>query len=308
MLRRSRELLLEWGHFSRAYESRTGMKKVLSWTEVGHAWLRVMFILCAPILGTLFLAYVPYPTLTFQATFDTKITQIIFCSLLVMLSYLSFPVIVNHELASIPIGLHNFSCGLFATCIITTVSFMVHFIATHIFGCDVLVPMMGCIVAVISGIAAEFFVSIKFIPTLDPRFGKKVKLAIAHYIHFPRSMRFDGLKKRAVRRNVNVLFLIQVLCAVYVILASVFVNVGTTGQAMIVPLFYFVRVACETYARTLPQHSTCTLLSQRRTSTERLIVPVFGSDAIPLITFFIVAFHETCLAVRFVFQSLSRIE
>ena len=106
-------------------------------------------------------------------------------------------------------------------------------------------------------------------------------------------MRFDGLKKRAVRRNVNVLFLIQVLCAVYVILASVFVNVGTTGQAMIVPLFYFVRVACETYARTLPQHSTCTLLSQRRTSTERLIVPVFGSDAIPLITFFIVAFHET---------------
>ena len=69
MLKRSRDLLLEWGHFSRNYERRTGMKKQMTVTEVGQAWLRAMCLLFAPILGILLLCYAPYPTISLTQHF-----------------------------------------------------------------------------------------------------------------------------------------------------------------------------------------------------------------------------------------------
>ena len=314
MLKRTRELNLEWGHFSSKYESRTGMKKSFSYTEIGYAWLRIVSLLLVPTIGILFLSFVPFPEITHHANFDTSLVHVIFCAGMVLVSFSTFPIIVNHELAEIPFGWHNVSMIIFLTCTVLFLSSILYLFVTSIFEVGVFVPWFCFFVGCLSSVLVEYLVSIKFIPAKDFRTQQNVKLTIAHYIHFPYKLRFDGLKKRAVRRNLNVLFLVQASCAVYVFLALLFIRVSPIVQACIIPFYFLTRVGFEKiagmsllscYKRENTSHSlslslSLPLLQRTHThthNTERQILPVLGSDAIPLVTFFILTFHETCLVV-----------
>jgi len=275
---RTRDILLRWGSFSKNYMKRAELLcddyrnegKRTSWVLP-----TIVLVIAAPMISVLlFVVRLEGDGVDPSRDKDALSSSSVWVGIGQGILCSSLNSVMNLTFAKIPLGVHSV-LSIFAA---STVCVLLSLILRNL-SIGTIVPFELVFISVFGILMCHILFGVfKFIPVKDQQTGRTKMYGLGTWLYMPSTHRFNLKARAAVRRSLQASTISLTFGLTYPILGGVFFQSSIVIQALLIPVFFMLRVTFEYVADAHISH-------------------IFGSDDMPVINFLGVLMHEICLSV-----------